>query len=289
MRNGKYVSNNDYKEVFVSALIANLGLAILKLSVGLIGYSKLVLMDGLFSFTNAMVLVLMWHGDRLEKKPPDEKHPYGYGKVLFLIASMAGLIILVISIYMFIYSINSMLWDEIHRSHSGAMMVAIISIVTNEALYRYLKDESRRHTNTILAWNANNNRMNVFVSSLVFICVLSASLGVSYAERIGVGVISLVLFALSMRVLFKGFSGIMDRIPEKDQMDKINLVASKSPGVQELLDIKARHIGSNIHLDLSISVKETLNMQEAHKIVTDLETKLIKEIPLIQEVNVILG
>ncbi|MBF0252740.1 MAG: cation transporter [Candidatus Omnitrophica bacterium] len=290
MRNGRVYENTEkYREVFISGVIVNLALAMLKLSMGLFGYSKLILMDGMFAFSNAVMLFLMWQGDILEKRPPDDKHPYGYGKVLFLIAAVGGLIVLVISIYMFFYSLNSMDWLEIHRSHSGAMMAAIISIIANEALYRYLMDEGERHSNGTLLWNAYNNRLNVVVSVIVLVCLTFASLGAFYLERAGVGIISVIMFFLSLRILLAGFSGIMDKIPPKKMLNKIKYSVKKSDGVKEVLDIKARYIGSSMYMDIYISVDDDLSMNEADKISRAVELKVLKEIKEVQEVNVVIS
>jgi cation diffusion facilitator family transporter len=275
--------------VFVTAIIANLSLAVLKFGIGIFGYTKLVLMDGILSFLNTSLIFLMWYGNNVEEKNPDDDHPYGYGKAIFLITSVAGFALLVIAIYMFFYSINNMGWLEVHRSHSGAMMVTVISIIANELLYRYLTDEGKRHSNNILAWNAENNRIDVLVSSLVLIFILSASLGAAYFERLGVAVISIIMFCVSLRILFKAFSGIMDKAPSQGVLNQIRLYTRKIKGVKEVLDIKARYIGTFLHIDLCISVDENLMIKEADRIAKDVETKLIDNIYSIREVNAIIA
>ena len=289
INNNNHSGNGSLRNVFIVAIIGNLSLAVLKLGIGIFGYTKLVLMDGILSFVNALLLFLMWHGNNVEEKDPDSKHPYGYGKAIFLISSVAGFAVLVIAIYMFFYSIHNMVWFEIHRSHSGAMMVTVISIIANELLYRYLMDESRRYSNTILAWNANNNRINVLVSSLILIFILFASLGASYIERLGVMVISIIMFCVSLRILFKAFSGIMDKTPSQDILDKIKLYVGNLKGVKDVFDIKARYTGTFLHVDLCIAVDEALSIKEADRIARSVETRLIDKISLIREVNAIIA
>lgn len=286
-------NNHSYKvglsNVFITVMIANLLLAALKLGVGIFGYTKLVLMDSILSFVNALLLFLMWHGNNVEEKDPDDKHPYGYGKAIFLISSVAGFAVLVIAIYMFFYSINNMVWSEIHRSHSGAMMVTVISMLGNEILYHYLMDESRRYSNSILAWNAGNNRINTLVSSLILIFILLASFGASYFERLGVMVISIIMFCVSLRILFKAFSGIMDKAPSDHILNQIRLYVANLKGVREVFDIKARYIGTLLQVDLCISVDEYISIKEADRIARDVEARLIDKISLIKEVNAIIA
>jgi len=279
----------EHTYVFATGMLGNLALAILKLGVGLFGYSKLILMDGILSFTNAVILSLTWQGDRLEKKEFNERHPYGYGKAIFLIMSVAGLLVLIIAIYMFFYSLRAMVWLEIHRSHSGAMMVTVISIIANELLYRYFMEKSKGHLNGVIAWNALNNRIDVLVSSLILFFIVFASMGAVYFERIGVAVISTILFFTGLKILYIAFSGIMDRNPPDKIMNQIKSHARKIKGVKDVLSIKARYVGTLLHIDLRIAVDESLSIKEADRIAQNAEAGLIEKIPFIKEANVIIA
>ncbi len=283
-----YPKARDYKDVFLRALICDLALAVLKFCIGLFGYTKLILMDGIFSFACALVLLFMWLADSLERREYDERYPYGYGKILFLVSSIAGLVVLIAAISMFYYAVNLMTWLEIHRSHSGAMMAAVISIAANECLYRYMMDEGRRHSNSVISWNAVNNRINVLISSLVLVFVVLASIGFSFTERMGVVIISLIMFLASLRMLFRSFSGIMDRIPAREVLDRISAYARKVKGVKDIPRVKARYIGTFLHIDLHISVNESLSLGEAHRIAHDVEKRLIDKIPFTKEANAII-
>jgi len=284
-----YLNAQGCKEVFLRALICNLALAALKFGIGLFGYTKLILMDGIFSFACALVLLFMWLADSMEKRRYDERYPYGYGKILFLISSIAGLAVLIVAIYMFYYGVSRMTWLEIHRSHSGAMMAAVISIVANECLYRYLMDEGRRHSNIIISWNAVNNRIDVMISFLVLVFIVLAGLGFSFTERMGVVIISLIMFLASLRMLFRSFSGIMDKVPAREVLNRISAYARKVKGVKDVLRVKARYIGTFLHIDLYVSLDENLSMRQAHRIACDVENRLIDKIPFTKEANVIIG
>ena len=287
MINGKiYSKKNEDRQVFILGILGNLALAILQLCVGLFGYSKLVLISGIFSFTNAVILLLMWQGDILEKKEANERYPYGYGKAIFLTMSVAGLVVLIIAIYMFFYGLTRIAWVEIHRSHSGAFMVTVISIIGNELLYRYLMDKGKRQNNGVILWNVLNNRIHVLTLILILFFIFFASLGAAYVEKIGICLISIIMFFMSLRILFMAFAGIMDKIPPQKVLNQIKSYARKIKGIKEVLDIKARYVGTLLHLDLSIAVDEGLNMKDADRIARDFEDRLIQKAPFIKEVNV---
>ena len=290
MRNSNiYPKESQFTHPFLAGLLGNLTLAILKLSFGLFGYSKLVLMDGLFSLMSAAAFLLPWQAEVLEKKKPDERHPYGLGKVLFLSMAAVGFLGLIIAIHMLFYSLRMMRWLEMHRSYAVAGMVTAISITANEVLYRYLMDKSKSRSNAIIALSARYNRIDVWISSFVLFLLILASLGATYPERAGVVIISIVVFFVGLRMVSIGFGGIMDKVPSQKLLDRIRSCAHKVNEVKDVVNVKARYVGTFLHIDMSIAMDENINMEHADGIARNVKTRLIEKIPFAKEVNVIIA
>jgi len=289
MINHSYYSNSkQYRFVFIVGFFGNALLTLVKLSVGLLGYSKLVLMDGLFSMTIAVIFLLMWQGDIMERRESTERHPYGYGKALFIIMFVVGLVALVMSIYIFFYSLTSIGWFDTYLPYLGAVMATVISVIGNEILYRYLQDSGRHYVNSIISWNAMNNRFNVIISSIVLSFLILSGFGAVHLERIGVVFISITIFCMSLRVLFTALGGIMDKVAPKKIIKLISSYAGRAKEVENVLKVKARYIGTFLHIDLWIAVNEELNMKDADKIARGIEKRLIENVPFTKEANVIL-
>ena len=284
-----YPNQNLSIHPFLAGLLGNLAIAILKLSFGLFGYSKLVLMDGLFSLMSAAIFLLPWQAEVLDKKKPDERHPYGLGKVLFLSMAAVGFLGLIIAIHMLFYSLMIMGWVGMRRSLTGEVMVTAISIMANEVLYRYLMDKSKSLSNAIIALSARYNRIDVWISSFVLFLLILASLGARYLERAGVIAISIIVSFVGFSMIFKGFSGIMDKVPPQKVLDRIRSCAHKVKEVKDVVNIKARYVGTLLHIDMSIIVDENISMEHAGEIARNVKTRLIEKIPFAKDVNVIIA
>ena len=64
----------------VIALLANLGIAVSKFVAAALPGSSAMLTEGVHSIVDSTnQLLLMW-GRRAAKRPPDELHPFGYGR-----------------------------------------------------------------------------------------------------------------------------------------------------------------------------------------------------------------
>ena len=277
------------REIILRVAMSNFVLAILQLGIGVAGYSKLMIMGGIVAFANGMMLLIMWPGYEMENRERDERHPYGYGKVLFAIAFIVGVLFLVISVYMYSYSQTNMDWEEIHRSNSAVVMVSVIAFAANLAMFHFLKKEGVPQPNGILAWNALNNLMTAIVSILILICIILSSLGLFYMEKVGAMVISAILFCLSLRMLFNSSGGIMDRAPSRKIMELIRASAEQVRGVAKILEIKARHIGTYIHVDVALIIEQDVTMREANEVAHRVETSVAHAIPFFsKEINALI-
>ncbi len=274
---------------YVAGVLANLGIAVLKFAIASMGGSRLLLMDGLFSFMAAAAFLIPWQAQVIEQKPHDEKYPYGLGKVLFISMAVVGFLGLVISVHMLFYSLVIMAGLQMRGLYSLSIMVTIISIMTNEVLYRYLREKSRSSSNTMLTVAGRYNRIGAWISSFVMLLLILSYLGGTYLERIGIAVISIVVFFVALRMVFIGFAGIMDKVPSKKIMERIKACAQKASHVREIVNVKARYVGTLLHIDMWITVDDDLSISEADKIARHVKVLLMEKIPFAREVNVIIA
>jgi len=276
------------REVILRVVMCNFALAVLELGIGLAGYSKLILVDGIFAFVNGMMLLLMWPGHEIENRECDDRHPYGYGKILFVIAFVVGILFLVVSIYMYSYALNSMVWDELHLSYSAALMVGVISLAGNIAMYKFLKHEGSLQPHGVLTWNAFNNLIAAFAAFMIIIFTVLSSVGLVVMERVGVIVMSAIMLGLSLRILFKSSAGIMDRAPSRQIMECIRASAEKVQGVGRIIEIKARHVGTYMHVDLSFVPEKDATLREANEVAHRVEINVARAIPFMgKEINAV--
>src|SRR5258708_30780323 len=108
--------------MFVSAM-----LAIAKITVGLHANSTAVVSDGLESSGDVLASGLVLLGLILASKPPDEKHPYGHGRVETLSALAVG-ILLIASGSLISFRSLERAWEVQHAPAFYAMWPLVVSI-----------------------------------------------------------------------------------------------------------------------------------------------------------------
>ncbi|NQT02128.1 MAG: cation diffusion facilitator family transporter [Planctomycetes bacterium] len=290
MNISKIYSNADESiRPVLTGLLGNLALAILKIGFVSLGGSKLVLMDGLFSLMVVSAFLIPWQAQVLEKKIGDAQYPYGLGKILFISMTVVGLLGLVIAAHMLYYSLMIMTGSKLGGSYTLGVMVTLISIITNEVLYRYLREKNKKSSNGMLAMSGRYNRYGAWISTFVLLLLILAGLGAGYLIRTGIAIICVVVFFVGLRMIFLGFAGIMDKVPSKRIMERIKACAQKVSHVKEIVNVKARYVGTLLHIDMWISVDDDLSMEQADRIARRVKVQLIEKISFAREVNIIIA
>jgi cation diffusion facilitator family transporter len=79
------------RKVIYAAILANLGIAAAKFIVAAITGSAAMLAEGIHSAVDTGNEFLLLIGERNSAKPPDKRHPFGYGKALYFWALLVAL------------------------------------------------------------------------------------------------------------------------------------------------------------------------------------------------------
>ena len=90
-------------------ILVNLLIAAVKIVIGTLASSIAIVSEGINNATDAGSSFLTYVGTKLSGKHPDEKHPFGYGRIEYLTGMVVGILILYAGISMLKESIDGIL------------------------------------------------------------------------------------------------------------------------------------------------------------------------------------
>ncbi len=245
---------------------ANVVLVALKVLVAVTASSSALLADALHSSTNIVTAFVIIISRRLTGKPVDESHPYGHGKVEFLAAAGVSVIVLALAAVLAVEAIKHILFEAPRPPHLSALVVALISIASNEMLFRYLRCAGiRLRSQTIMA-NAWANRADCFSSGAVLVGVIGARLGIHHLDPIAALVVAAVITKVCVSSIREALAGLMDRSAPPETMEALRQVLTREKQIQEVRQLRARLMGDKIWVDLSVRVPEGRTVAECESI-----------------------
>lgn len=283
---GDNSNRNSYERVVWISFWGNLGLAILKMCVGILGYSILLFADGLHSSANAIMSVTLLMGLRAAEKPEDMKHPYGYQKAQSIFLGVAGLIILAAGSYLFMIGLRRTGWAGIIQPHPIAILVVIVSILGNELMYRYGSHAGREFDSMLLSSNALNNRINTCSSIVVLLSLLAAMARFWQLEQIGTIIVAIIIISASVMILQRAYKSLMGAALPAETTDRIRRIAESVSGVKTVSTVNTQLSGENISVDLEIGLDANINAGKANIVANNVKEELFQRLKKVREVRV---
>jgi cation diffusion facilitator family transporter len=253
-----------------AAVYANLALALFKAVIGYLSGSKALLGDALFSFKDCIASLVVVIGVKISGKPADDQHPYGHGKVeyvvLFLIS--AGLII---STIILLVNSGQGLWRCFHGGGIApkviAFWAALISVAANYQLAQYLRCVGDKLRSPSMLANARHNQSNAISSTMVAIAVLGAHyFGMVFLDPLVALVEAICLISMSIEMFNASIKGLFDSAAPAATVERIVAIARSVPGVSKVAKVVARHLGQGIWIEMTIKIDHTMSHQEGYLI-----------------------
>lgn len=264
----------------------NVAMFLLKAVFALNTNSKSLMADAIESMGDVAITCLVLMTLNVVARNKDEKHPYGYGKVEFLIATVINFLLLVGALVFTGASVWEMFTVGPEKPPSLlAAVVAAVSIGGNYIAYRYCQCAGEKmHSQAVLA-NGAVNWADAVTSIAVVAAVVAANLGyakVDYLVGIGIG---LWIAMVALNGLEVSVKELLDFSPG-EQADRIAEVAGGVAGVDAVRDVKTRLVGRKLWVDMEVSVAKTLTLGEGLKIAEEIKRSVHRDQRRIAEISV---
>jgi len=184
----------------------NLALTAVKGYLGVVGGSQALVADAIHSLADLLSSGLLLVGLRVAHRPANAKHPYGYGKVEFLVA--VGIYALLLAAGGFIiYDSVHMIVDKQEVSPSGITIFgALLSAVVNEMMYRQSLCVGRQLQSPSIVANAAEKRADVYSSLAVLAGIVGAKLGVHVLDPLAAVLVAALILHSSLKGSWTGRS-----------------------------------------------------------------------------------
>ena len=247
--------------------LGNIVLAILKTIFGLLSHSHALLADGLHSFSDLLSDALVYFGARAGDKRPDNTHPYGHHRIETIIAIVIALFFLLVGAEIIRDSIEHLMQKSQPDIHNiWVLMVAGLSILTNEGLFHYTLRAGKKIQSNLLITNAWHKRGDAFASIIVLLSALGTYFNLPYLDLVGAILIALLILKMSFTMIHKNVSELIDAAVDPQTLKKIHDTILAVNGITDVHMLRTRLHAGHIFVDVHILVNPTISVSEGHYI-----------------------
>jgi len=279
MYNHKIASTNkQIKFITYIGILCNIILSAVKVGVGLAVASIALIADGIHSLSDMATDIAVLLGVHFGSKQPDEEHPYGHGRIETFAAVFIALILTVGGSAMIYYAAWDIALGNIKTARFAILVVAVISIVTKELLYRATKKIAVKSHSPALYANAWHHRSDALSSIAVLIGFIAMKLGFGYGDQIAATAVGLMVILVGIRVAGECVHELTESAVDSETVAHIKEVINSDSSIRRWHKLRTRMVGREVFLDLHILVNPQLNVTAAHEIAERLEKTMDEKI-----------
>ena len=274
------------RRVLVITMILNLVVTAAKLVVGYLTGALSLVADGFDSLFDSLSNVIGLVGIYIAARPPDEGHPYGHRKAETLAA-------LGISTLLFItcWELGRSAVERLRHLESITPQVNVwsfaalgLSVVVHLMVAVYEYRAGRRLQSEVLVADALHTKADIYISLAVVGGLIAVRLGYPVVDPLLALGIAVHIARIGVDIIRENTATLLDGavLPRQD----VERLALQVPGVHAAHRIRSRGPQDAVHVDLHILVDPTLSTVQAHALAHQVQQRLEKMLPGVQDVMV---
>lgn len=266
--------------------LAGLGLtAIFQVIIVAISGSAGLLADTIHNFADAFTSVPLWFAFYLSRRPANRRFTYGYGRAEDVAGIVIVLVIFSSAVLAGYESYRKLISGAVPQNLNWVMVAGVIGFLGNEAVAQFRIKVGKEIGSAALVADGRHSRIDGFTSLAVLIGALGVKFGFPAADPIVGILITVAIFGIVLQAAREVFSRVMDAV-DPQVIDEIKHVASGIKEVKSVHDVRARWLGHEILVELSIGVGCELSVAEGHHIATHVQHELSHHILHLHKVTI---
>jgi cation diffusion facilitator family transporter len=248
------------------SLWGNLGLAIYKLLVGMLGRSSALVADALHSFADVIGSTGILIATKSSARAPDERFPFGRGKAEFIGAVFVYTVLLFFGGGIIISALRKILNPALEAPHVVTLLGAVVSVLYNFVMYKYATCVGRRNHSPAILADAFENRADAISSVACIAGIFGAMYIHPAADPLAAIAVGLIIIWNCQEQLREATSGLMDGGLNESDCELVRRAVLARPGVLAISFLRTRQTGARYWIDLGIEVAPDLPVEAADRI-----------------------
>ena len=294
-----FFSNNAADRVTYLGVLVNLILSIGKAIVGVTCHSAALVADAGHSLSDLFSDFITLWAVQIGRLPPDDDHPYGHGKFesigsLFLSFTLLATGISVGAVsnkrLMEILSIQFSAGKAISSSYLipeiptfPCLIMALISIISKEWLYRITRNVGERLNSQVVIANAWHHRSDAYSSILALISIAMAMVFPTFiaADSAAGLLVAGMICMTGFEIMTESIKQLTDTNNE-ELVERIHKLIEKEEigetgDVIEIERVRARQVGSLALVDVVVSTANGLSSSASRSIEDRIKWRIMEE------------
>lgn len=286
-------TENDFckiaNRVSFITIIGNVILSVVKFLAGIIAHSNAMISDAVHSASDVFSTIVVMIGIKLASKEADKEHPYGHERLECVAAIVLAMVLVITGLGIGAEALKNIVqgnYSDLQVPGILALITAIVSIVSKEAMYWYTRYYAKKIDSSALMADAWHHRSDAFSSIGALIGIGGARVGFPVMDSVA----SLVIFVFIVKAAYDIFKDAMDKMLDhscdEETEKQIYDCVMKNEHVRGIDLLQTRIFGNKIYVDVEIQLYASYTLEEAHNIAETVHKDIEDSFPKVKHIMV---
>ena len=274
------------KKITLIGAIINALLGCIKVVGGFAFHSHALIADGVHSFSDLFTDIMVIFASKYGSQDADISHPYGHQRIETAATLLLALLLILAGAGLAWDALSSLLHEVIVKPSSLALIIALVSIAANEALFHYTLHIGKAINSSLVIANAWHHRSDAASSLVVALGLLGALFGFYYFDAIAAIIVGCMIIQMVISYGWSSVKELVDTAVDAEMLWKISTIIQKVNGVQKIHQLRSRFMGDDILIDVHILVSPLISVSEGHYIAQHVHNALVNQLAAVKDVTV---
>lgn len=276
-------------KVSAVSIFGNLILSLFKLAAGVLANSGAMISDAVHSASDVFSSIIVIIGVKISAKNSDKEHPYGHERMECVAAIVLAVVLLITGIFIAEETVTAIVkggGGNLKVPGVLALIAAIVSIVSKEAMYWYTRHYAKAIDSGALMADAWHHRSDALSSVGALIGIGGARLGLPILEPIASLAICLFIFKAAYDIFKDATDKMVDCSCDDETEERLRRCAGEQDGVMGVDMLHTRIFGNKIYVDIEICADGDMTLHEAHEIAEKVHSEIERNFPKVKHIMV---
>lgn len=255
------------------SIVAYVIISVSKLYVGYTFNSDAVFADGLNNFTDSFTSIALLVGMILSQRPADRDHRYGHYKIETITTLIMSFVILYIGITVTKDAGTALIRQEFSAPTPINATVGLVSGIAMSGVHLYNNGLAKRLNSPSLKASSKDNLADALTSFATALSVVLSRTGLIWLDGLMAVIVGIIIIRSGYDIFRDSTFALSDGFPE-EELENYRKIVLMVPGVRAVSDIRGRHYGANVYIDITILVDPDITVQAGHDITEKVEKSL---------------
>ncbi len=247
---------------------------VIKAVFGFLTHSIALIADAFHTLSDISTSVIVLIGFRISRKPPDEEHPFGHGR-------MEAIATLIIATLLFVTGIEvgkSAFFRILHPQPIEASWTVIgiifLTVLLKEALAHFSRELGKIIHSATLEADYWHHHTDAIAAILVIIAMILGKFNFPYLDGYAGVLVSFIIIFMGFKIAKQSSDCLLGASPDPELISKIKAIVQSFNEVLNVYDIVVHQYGQSKIATLHIEISDAYTLQQAHELVEHIEEEV---------------